>query len=233
MNRRQVSALALAFVIAGAVSAPVGAAKPPASWDGLVLLKSKKLDAVYLQPGADFRVYTKVMLDPTEIAFEKNWRRDYNSSSMLGAQRITETEVQELIVEGVKAASDLFAEASQEGGYAVVNAAGPDVLRVRTAVLNIRVSAPDQQTASRSYSFANEAGSAVLVVEVRDSMTGALMGRAVDGRVIGDTTVGWRNQVTNRSDFRRTVKDWASTSIRGLDELKARSPITDAGTAAR
>ena len=46
---------------------------PAAKLDGLVRVKSKRLDVVYLQPGADFRSYTKVMLDPTEVAFAKNW----------------------------------------------------------------------------------------------------------------------------------------------------------------
>lgn len=234
VNRRQMGLGALVLATAGAGSVlglgtAAHAAKAPTSWDGLVKVKSKKLDAVYLAPYADFRPYTKVMLDPTEVAFEKNWRRDYNSSSISLAQDISESELQKLIAEGVKAATDIFAEASQEGGFPVVEAPAPDAIRLRTGILDIRVSAPDRPLPGRSYSFSNEAGSAVLVVEVRDSMTGALMGRAVDGRIAGDTTIGWRNKITNRSDFRRVVKDWAKTSIRGLQELKTLSPVDPAG----
>ena len=228
------------FWIAGAASAALvsfgthaTAAKSPDSWDGLVKAKSKRLDLVYLQPGADFRAYSKVMLDPTEIAFEKNWRRDYNNSTMGLSQRVSDTELQKLIAQGVVAATDLFAEAWTEGGYPVVTEPGPDVMRLRTAILNIRVSAPDRPTAGRSYSFSDEAGSATLVVEARDSETGAVMGRAVDGRIAGDTTIGWRNKITNRSDFRQLVKSWAKQSVRGLEELKSLSPITEAGLKAR
>jgi hypothetical protein len=64
---------------------------------------------------------------------------------------------------------------------------------------------------------------------VRDSLTGALLGRAVDRRLAGDNTVGQRNRVTNRSDFRRLVTRWAELSIRGLNELKIRAPVDDAG----
>src|SRR6187399_1399483 len=124
-------------------SSVANSAAPPDSWDGLVKVKSKRLDLAYLQPGADFRGYTKVMLDPTEVAFEKNWRRNYNrSSSSLGSQ-VSERDLQEAITDGVSAASDLFAEAWMEGGYAVVDAPGPDVLLVKTGVLNIAVNAPD------------------------------------------------------------------------------------------
>jgi hypothetical protein len=209
------------------------AAKPPALWDGLVRVKSKRLELVYLRPGADFRPYTKVMLDPTEVAFEKNWRRDYNNTTMMLGQRVSDTELQKVIAEGVVKATDLFEEACTEGGYPVVTAPGPDVLRMRTAVLDIRVSSPDRPTAGRSYSFSDEAGSAMLVVEVRDSETGAIMGRAVDGKVAGDTTVGWRNKISNRADFRRIVKDWARISVRGLAELKALSPINDSGVTSK
>ena len=152
MNRRQIglSAVALATTSLAATAAQ---AKAPATWDGMVKVKSKRLDSVYLAPGADFRPYTKVMLDPTEVAFAKNWRRDYNNSSLSIGQDVRESELQELIVQGVKAATDLFAEASAEGGFPVVDAAGPDVIRLRTAILDIRVSSPDRPTAGRTYSF--------------------------------------------------------------------------------
>ena len=72
----------LTAAIASALLVPsTGMAKAPSTWDGLVLTKSKHFDLVYLQPGADFRGYTKVMIDPTEVAFQKNWQRDYNRGS--------------------------------------------------------------------------------------------------------------------------------------------------------
>jgi len=62
----------LVAAIAGMVltSSVANSAAPPDSWDGLVKVKSKRLALAYLQPGADFRVYTKVMLDPTEVEYE-------------------------------------------------------------------------------------------------------------------------------------------------------------------
>src|SRR5436190_1305918 len=71
----------IACLLGGAAPAAL-AAKPPATWDGLTLVKSKRFDAVYLAPDADFSSYRKVMLDPTEVAFRKNWVSDYNSTVM-------------------------------------------------------------------------------------------------------------------------------------------------------
>lgn len=212
-----------ALAAAAFMGTPVGAAKPPPTWDGLVQVPSKKVQVAYLQPGADFRVYTKVMLDPTEVAFEKNWRRDFNRSTFAG--RISEKDMQDALSKAVAEAGHIFAEAWAKGGYPVVNAAGPDVLRVKTGILNVRVSAPDQQLSARSRSFAREAGSAALFVEARDSMTGALLGRAVDQKVVGDYGTLWRTQASNRADFREAVEEWAKASVRGMDELKAHSPV--------
>jgi hypothetical protein len=215
------SAIASVMLIS---AAPV-TAKAPTSWDGLVQVKSKRLDLVYLMPGADFRSYTKVMIDPTEVAFEKNWRRNYNSSATGLSGRISETELQDTINKAIPEATDIFTNAWQKGGYAVVTSPGPDVLRVKTGVVNIRVNAPDTNMSARSRTFSEEAGSATLFIEARDSTTGALLGRAVDQRIVGDNGALWRTTVSNRGDFRDVVKSWADTSVRGMAELKALSPI--------
>ena len=222
MQRRLLTGAIASLVL---VALPAGAAKPPATWDGLVQVKSKRMDHVYLQPGANFVGYTKVLIEPPEVAFEKNWARDYNNSSRSLSSRISDRDVQQAISKGVTAAHDLFAEAWTKGGYAVVDAPGPDVLRVRTGVLNIRVSAPDLPRAGRVDSFAGEAGSATLFLEARDSVTGALLGRAVDSQFAGEHSPAWRTSASNRDDFRDLVKSWADASVRGMAELKSRSPI--------
>src|SRR3954467_4252421 len=99
IDRRHMT-LAAATLLAAAPLAPALAAKPPTEWDGLVRVKSKRLKYVYLLPGADFREYRRVMLDPTELAFRKNWLRDYNSSSMGLSGRLSERDLQEAISKG-------------------------------------------------------------------------------------------------------------------------------------
>jgi hypothetical protein len=216
----------IAFAITGAMlAAGPAAAKPPLTWDGLVQVKSKRLDLVYLQPGADFRAYTKVMIEPTDVAFHKNWQRDYNRSTRALSTRVSDSEVERTIGEAMRSADRIFADAWSKGGYQVVNAPGPDVMRVKTGVVNIWVNAPDRPSAGRTYNFAGEAGQATFFVEARDSITGALLGRAVDHRIVGDNLAAWRTSVSNRGDFRDQVQQWASLSVRGVGELKALSPI--------
>jgi len=211
------AAIASATLLAGSAAF----AKPPTNWDGLVQVKSKRLDLVYLQPGADFRGYTKVLVEPTEVAFAKNWQRDYNRGSRALSTRVSDRDVQDAVTDGVKAANGIFTDAWIKGGYAVVTEPGPDVLRVKTGIVNITVTAPEQSTAGRSYSFSGEAGFATLFVEARDSLTGALMGRAIDQGIAGHNSAAWRTAASNRADFRQMVETWAKISVRGVTELKS------------
>ena len=226
MSRRLLAICAAAVCLLGTAAAPpVLAADPPATWDGLVHMKSKRFDAVYLMPSVDFRVYTKVMLDPTEVAFRKNWIRDYNADAMTLDQRISDSDARKILDAARTGFEEIFTKAYTDAGYQVVTEPGGDVLRLRTAVVNLSVTAPDQMTAARSRSYAREAGFATVIVEARDSQSGALLGRAVDGKTAGDNGAFIRNRVTNRSDFERLFSLWAKISVEGLQELKNISPI--------
>ena len=110
----------------------------------------------------------------------------------------------------------------------MVTAPGPDVLRIRTAVIDLHVNAPDIMTAGRSRSYAPEAGSATLVLEALDSQTGAAMGRAVDGRLAGDmgSMMMSRSAVSNKADFEAVFKTWAKAAVKGMNVLKSTPPTT-------
>lgn len=225
MDRRHFATLALTSIAMAAAARPALAAKPPAEWDGLVKVKAKKFELVYLRPGADFRGYTKVILDPTEVAFQKNWKRDYNQDQASISNQVSDKDIERMADEGRKGAAEILQKAYAAGGYPVVTDPATDVLRVRTALVDITVSAPDVDSPMNVRTYTRDAGGATLVVEARDSMTGSLLGRAIDSRTIDDFTMEWRNRVSNRSDFSRQIETWAKNSVKGLDELKALSPI--------
>ena len=233
MTRRAVVTALAAICLLGSAAPQALAASPPATWDGLTNVKSKRFDAAYVLPGSDFRVYTKIMMDPTEVAFRKNWVRDYNNDTLDLSQRISKEDAQKMLDAARTGFEEVFQKAYTNAGYQVVTTPGPDVLRVRTGVANLYVTAPDRPTAGRSRTFSEDAGSATVVIEVRDSETGALLGRAVDSRIAGDTGPYMRNSVTNRSDFTMLFQRWAKISIDALNELKAMSPVPENPVATR
>jgi hypothetical protein len=227
MNRRHFALAALTALAFGRATAAL-AASPPAEWDGLTRVRSSRSQAVYVLPGADFRPYTKVMLDPTEIAFQRNWQRNFNSRTIRGPSgRITDADIEQMVNDGGKAATDIFTQAFNTGGFPVVDAPGDDVLRVRTAIVNVTVTSPDRMTAGRSRTYSGEAGTATLVIEARDSVSGALLGRAVDAQVAGDSSIFLnRTQMSNRADFRTLAQRWARTAVSGLQQLRSSSPVS-------
>jgi hypothetical protein len=220
---------AVAAALALGIATPIGAAAPPAEWDGLIHVKAKRLDAVYLLPQADFRGYAKVMLDPTQVAFRKNWQRDTSTVT----NRISDEDARR-ILDGARSTFEaIFRKAYQDAGYEVVTTPGPDVLRIATAIINLDVVAPDLMTAGRSRTYSKDVGSATLVIEARDSVSGAILGRAVDSRTMGDVRPYLRNSVTNSAEFEQTFRAWAKRSTEGLAELKALSPIDANGNVAK
>lgn len=201
------------------------AADATESWDGLVQVKPKRMDAAYLLPGADFRQYTKLMIDPTQVAFQKDWLRRINDSRRL-SDRVDDEQAQKILAAARTNFDDVFVDEFTKAGYTIVKQPGPDVLRISTAVVNLYINAPDTMSAGRSYSFATEAGEATLVLEVRDSMTNALMGRAMDRRETqGGAGMQMTTSVTNQVEFRALFRQWASIAAKGLEELKSHSPV--------
>lgn len=204
-------------------AAPLSAAKPEANWDGLVEVNSPKMDVAYLMPGADFRTYTKVMLDKPEVAFRKNWVRDMNRGV---GHRVDEDDARKILSNVKSNTTDIFSAAFAKAGYAVVTEPGDDVLRVRSGIIDLYVNAPDTMSAGRTRTYTANAGEATLVLELRDSMTNALLGRVLDRRETRGMP-GISNSATNLSEYRSLAQQWASISVKGLDKLRAHSPIPD------
>lgn len=228
MNMNTANRTLALLALAASLCAPVIAADEPGSWDGLVEVKAKRMDAAYLLPGADFRPYMKVMIDPTQVAFHKDWMKNINRSRPGASNKVTEQDAEKIATTARSGFGDVFAEAFRKGGYEVVTAPGPGVLRLSSAVVNLYINAPDTSSAGRSYTYTMEAGEATLVLEARDAVTGALLGRVLDRRETR-SSVGMQiaSSVTNLSDFKALFKRWAETCVKGLGELKAQSPVPE------
>ena len=194
----------------------------PKSWDGLALVKSKKLEAVYLAPGADFAGYDKILLGPTEVAFAKDWLRDYNDQADFNHQ-LSDSDALRIMTAVRNGFQSIFAKAFTKAGYNIVDTPAKDVLRLNSAVVNLALTAPDTD-ADFSSTYGNSAGRATMILEARDSLTGALLGRALDAEVAGDY---WQqlNRMTNTADFTEVGDQWAQASVRGLEKLRTNQSL--------
>ena len=223
---RMFPTIAVALLI-GSAAITAQAANSPESWSGLVEVNARQFDSAFLLPGADFRPYTKVMLDEPQVAFRDNWLRSVNSGSGSRARtRVTEADAERILATVSTNTTDIFAREFERAGFKVVTAAGPDVLRVRIGVVNLFVNAPDTLSAGRSRSFTTNAGEATLIMELRDSQTKALLASVADRRQTQGPG-GQATSVSNVSEFNSLASRWARTAATGLVDLKAVSPVPD------
>jgi len=196
------------------------------SWDGLIEIKPKRFDVAFLLPGADFSKYKKLMIDPVEVAFKKDWAENYNREAATLSQRLSQEDVEKIAKAAREEFTEVFSEAYQKAGLEIATAPASDVLRLRPGVIDLYIVAPDTMSSGRSRTYTMEAGQATLFVELRDSTTGALLGRGLDRRATRNSgRAQISNSVTNLSDFRALFKQWADTSIKGFNDLRAMSPV--------
>jgi hypothetical protein len=206
----------LAGALVLALSLTCGANEPPArTHDGLQLVKSKKLDLLYVQPGATLSGYSKVWLEPVQIAFSKSWKPDPRKVDSQDRERIRT----ELAAEFQRIFKQELAE---KGGYAIANSAGADVLRVLPAIIDLYITAPDTLEAGRTKVYSVSPGEMTLIVELRDAESGAILARAADrkGRSFGP--MQWTTKAVNVNEARRILRAWAVTLREGLDAARGK-----------
>jgi Protein of unknown function (DUF3313) len=194
----------------------------PAEWDGLVKRKVKGLDLVYVRPDVVFPSYKKVMIDPVQVEFSKNWKP--NSGSRSVSQHLDAADLQRIKDGLAVMVQEGFAKQLAKGGYEVATAPNDDTIRVSAAIVDLYINAPETMSAGRSKTYTTEAGSMVLVMEIRDSPSGQLLARVVDRH--SDTGTGrmqWTTSVSNRAEADRAISMWASKLVDALDRLNGKS----------
>jgi len=186
------------------------------SHDGLRKINVKGIDLAYARPGATLASYNRVKLDPVEVAFHKDWDPKMSRSriKMSAEQRETiRTGVATLVYE------EFAKELQKNSSYQLVNDAGPDVLRVKTNIVNLYVAAPDTGAAGPTRTYTISAGEMSLVAELYDSETGEVLARVVDRREARRSDqLQYTNSVTNQGDFREIASGWARILRSGLDK---------------
>ena len=198
-----------------------------ATWDGLVEIRPKRVDTAFLQPGADFRPYRKVIVDPVVVAFRKDWLKSVNANVPL-SERVTEDDAERMAIRTREIFADVFADVLKRAGLELAAAPGTDVLRVRPGVIDLYIAAPEASSGARSRTFTMEAGEATLFLEASDSTSGALLGRVIDKRTTRNSgRLRLTNELTNESDLRALFRRWAETCVKGFEELRALSPLPE------
>ena len=200
------------------LAVPVMSAEEAAdiTFDNLVPVNDAKVSMAYIDPDADFSVFKRVAILEPFVAFRSNWQRDQNRSR---SRNIRARDMERIKSDVATLFERVFTERLEAAGYEVVDGANEDVLLVRPAIIDLDITAPDTRTAGRSRSFTASTGAATLYIQLFDSVSGDIIGRAADRQAVrragGNLT--WSNSVTNTADARRMMGGWADNLVGFLD----------------
>lgn len=106
-----------------------------------------------------------------------------------------------------------------DDGFEVVSEADYDVLLIRAAIIDLDIAAPDTSSAGRSRTFTADSSVATLYIELYDSVSGQIIGRAYDRQATRKPSgrMTWNNRVSNTVDASRVFSSWADTLREFLD----------------
>ena len=182
--------------------------KAQATSDGLVAIKVKGLDQAYAAPGASLAAYRKVMIDPVEVSFRKDWNPNRTGSPF----PLDVKDREAIRTNFAKLVRDEFGrELKAKSRFQVVDAPGPDVLRVKADIVDLYVNAPESRDSTLSHTYVISTGEMTLVAALYDSETGAIIARVLDkeeSRGMGGQLM-LTNSIVNEIEARRTAAQWA------------------------
>ena len=226
MYRKLFLASFAAIMIAGCATPPPTvdtSAEAEMTFDGLFPVRDSRADQAWARPDVDLTQYSKVMLQSIGIEYRPGGEsgRTLSSRSSGGPYEVTEEQkdrFEELMRE------TFLDELGKSEHFTIVSEPGPDVLLIRGGLLDVVSYVPPDPVGVRSDIYLSRVGEATIVIELRDSITEAILARAVDRRAAEQMTGAWQasNRVTNATEVRRMARTWARLLRERLDDYGAK-----------
>ena len=215
-----------AITIAGCATPPPTvdtSAEAEMTFDGLFPVRDSRADQAWARPDVDLTQYSKVMLQSIGIEYRPGGESGRTLSSRSSGGPYEVTEEQKDRFEAIMRETFLD-ELGKSEHFTIVSEPGPDVLLVRGGLLDVVSYVPPDPVGVRSDIYLSRVGEATIVIELRDSITEAILARAVDRRAAEQMTGAWQasNRVTNATEVRRMARTWARLLRERLDDYGAK-----------
>ena len=211
-----------ALLVGCAGSAPTidTSAEAEMTYDGLYPVKGGAADDAWARPGADISQYSKIMLQGVGIEYRPGGESGRLHNIRRGGDYFELTETQKKNLREIMRQAFLEELAKSEH-FTIVGEAAPDVLLIRGGLFDV-VSYVPPQSIGRSEIYLSRVGEATLVLEIRDSISEAIIARTVDRRA-AENAFGMResNRVNNAAEVQRLTKTWARLLRERLDSYAA------------
>ena len=217
--------IALAAVLfSGCTTAPPTIDMSPdaeVTFDGLHPVKNSRMAQAWARPDFDISTFSKVMLQGADAEFRPGGQNPRQRRSLGPNDHFAVTPEQKVRFQEQMSAA-FVEELSLSEVFTIVTEPGADVLLIQGILLDV-VSFIPEQGAGRSEVFLSRIGEVTVVLEIRESVSGAILARGVERRAAesSGTTMSRSNTVTNSAEFRRIARRWATILREGLDEFMA------------
>jgi len=187
------------------------------SFDGMYPVKGGRMDGAWARKDFNLESYSKVVLQGVGVEYRPGGssNRRYNSTGPDGHYELTDEQKEKFQAE----MADAFREELAKGqNFEIVEKGGPDVLLVRGALLDVVSFVPADPVGNADI-YINRVGEVTLVLELRDSVSNAILLRAVDRRAAEDTARGFThsNSVSTKAEVRRLARTWGQILREALD----------------
>ncbi len=198
---------------------------PEFTHDGLQRVIDSRAALAYVKPDADLSAYDRFVILDCYVAFKKDWQKDYNRDQVSLSGRVTDKDMERIRNDMAELFRQVFVEElSENDGYEIVDEPAGNALLIRPAIIDLEASAPDTQSAGRSYTFVDSAGAATLYIELYDSVSGEILARAIDRKADrSHGTMQWANRASGRSDAKRILRTWAGWLRERMDEIHGKA----------
>jgi len=188
------------------------------SYDGLYRVTGSATDAAWMHPDVDLSAYSKIVLQGVGITYRPGGVPgrfyDPNRDDHFVVTDDQKERFQALVRETFQK------ELAKSTRYKIVSEPGPDVLLIRGGLLDVVSYVPPDPIGTTDI-YLSRVAEVTLVLEIRDSLSGAVIARAVDRRAAEDRARGFRksNRVTNTAEVRRIILRWATLLRERLDSF--------------
>ena len=189
--------------------------------DGLVRVDNAVVPVAYRKPDMDLTPYTRFMLDPVEVAYQRDPGNRTRSRGSGADDNFALSASQMETLKGMFREA-VVAALTKGDGYQLTTEPGPGVLRITAALVDLVVSVPTQRE-GRQRNFTRSYGLVTAVLELRDSQSGEILARAADRRDPTRNTSAGLAEVSAtfvRSDTRRLFQHWANLLRQRLDAFR-------------
>jgi hypothetical protein len=213
---RNISIYITAIIFSMAISLTAVAEDANPQFENLVPVGDPQVAVAYIDPNADFSVFERVMLLDTFVSFRSGWERDQRRGTR--GIRISANDIDRIKTRVSELFNSVMIESLEANdGFEIVSEPDYDVLLVRAAIIDLDITAPDTLSSGRSRTYTADSGAATLYIELYDSVSGQIIGRALDRQAARNpgSMMRWTNRASNTADARRVFRDWAD-KLRGF-----------------